>query len=101
MRVLLVLIMLAVLAMIVWALIRWVQARAAATNGRSTERYGVFERTSGSEAHVLIGTGSPDTEALVGSVPIDSEDFDRRYSDLILRAEDRVATLNASRDLRQ
>ena len=37
---------------------------------------------------------------LIGSVALTDADFDERYGALVAQAEDRVATLNASRELR-
>lgn len=48
-----------------------------------------------------IGRGSPDSNVLIGSVPVGDADFDEHYAELVVRAEDRAATLNASRELHE
>ena len=98
MRLLLILLILVLIALLAWAAYQRASRRAAAAPGQS-ERYRVIETTGDGQAHVFIGRGSPSSAVLVGSVPIDAEDFDERYGALVLRAQDRAATLNATREL--
>lgn len=95
-RLLIVLIVLLLIALIVMALLRRV-ARTADDTGAHA-RYRVLEVLGDGEAHVLIGRGSPDSNVLIGSIPVGDADFDEHYAELVVRAEDRAATLNASRE---
>jgi hypothetical protein len=88
----------ALIALTLWSLYKIGQARAEQRSAPAG-RYRVIETTSGSEAHVFIGRGTRDSAVLIGSVALDSDDFDDRYATLVLKAEDRAATLNASREL--
>lgn len=97
MRLLAFIALLAIVVLILWAL--RATARSRARDPAASDRYRVLETTSGAEAHVLIGRGTQGTSVLIGSVPIASDDFDDRYARLVVQAEDRVATLNASREL--
>lgn len=90
--------LLLVLILILWVLYRSASRRAAAAHA-AADRYRVVETTGSGHAHVLVSRGRPETAALVGSVALSDDDFDERYAELILLAEDRVATLNASRQL--
>lgn len=96
-RLLLMLLALLVIALIVMAVLRRV-ARTAA-DASAHDPYRVLETVDEGAAQVLIGCGRPDGNVLIGSVPVGDPNFDERYADLIVRAEDRVATLNASREL--
>lgn len=98
-RLLIMLVVLLVLALIVMALFRRV-ARTAVDAGAERD-YRVLEVTGDGGAHVLIGRGGPDSNVLIGSVPVGDADFDERYAELVVRAEDRAATLNASRHLHE
>lgn len=98
MRLLLLLILIAIVFMVAWAMWRRAQARLESDAG-SADRYRVVETTAGTDAQVLIASGSRDSGVLIGSVPLADENFDERYAELVLRAEDRAATLNASREL--
>ena len=98
-RMLLMVVALLVIALIVMAVLRRI-ARAA-NEARADDPYRVLETVDEGAAHVLIGRGRPDGNVLIGSVPVGDPDFDERYAELIVRAEDRVATLNASRRLHQ
>ena len=97
MRLLLILLILVVIALLAWAAYRRHRARRGWTG--ESERYRVIETTGDGQAHVFIGRGTRSSAVLVGSVPIDAEDFDERYGALVLRAQDRAATLNATREL--
>ena len=97
MRLLLLLVLVVVIVVVLVALRRRAREGVAAT---AADRYRVLETTSGSEAQVYIARPGSDSGVLIGSVPITSEDFTERYADLIVQAEDRVATLNATRELR-
>lgn len=90
--------LLLVLILVLWVLYRSASRRAAAAQAAG-DRYRVVETTGSGHAHVLVSRGGPETAALVGSVALSDDDFDERYAELILLAEDRVATLNASRQL--
>jgi len=96
MRLLLLLMLVIAIALLLVALRRRALKATAATAG---DRYRVLQTTSESDAQVYIARPQSDSGVLIGSVPITSEDFDERYAELIVRAEDRVATLNASRSL--
>lgn len=96
---LLLLLLLVVVVLLLWSLWRRAQARGQA-EGMAGDRYRVLETTSGSEAHVFIGSAERDSRVLIGSVPVASDEFDERYAELIVQAEDRAASLNASRGLR-
>lgn len=95
---LLLLLLLVIVVVLLWSLWRRAQARARVQR-MAGDRYRVLETTSGSEAHVFIGATERDSRVLIGSVPIASEEFDERYAELIVQAEDRAASLNASRQL--
>jgi FtsZ-interacting cell division protein ZipA len=100
MRLLVLIVLVAIIVMVFWAL--WRRTRDRVRAGTAGDgRYRVLETTSGTEAHVLIAGDTRESRVLVGSVPITSPDFDQRYGELILLAEDRVATLNASRQLHE
>ena len=98
-RLLLLLVALLVIALIVMAVLRRVARTAAGAGGH--DPYRVLETVDDGAAQVLIGRGAPDGNVLIGSVPVDDPDFDERYAELVVRAEDRVATLNASRELHE
>lgn len=98
-RLLLMLVALLVIALIVMAVVRRFARRAAEAG--ADDPYRVLETVDDGAAQVLIGRGRPDGNVLIGSVPVGDPDFDERYAELIVRAEDRVATLNASRQLHQ
>ncbi len=98
MRLLLLLVALVAIALVLWAAYRAAERRRVAAEGAG-ERYRVLETTSAGQAHVLVSRGTPDSAALIGSVALTADDFDERYAELVVRAEDRVATLNASREL--
>ena len=98
MRLLLLLFILLVSILVLWVLYRSASRRAAAFEAAG-DRYRVIETTGSGHAHVLISRGRPETAALVGSVSLSDDDFDERYAALVFLAEDRVATLNASRQL--
>jgi hypothetical protein len=76
-----------------------VSSRRAAAARADGEHYRVLETTGDGHARVFIARGSPESAELIGSVPLSDEEFDARYAQVILQAEDRVATLNASREL--
>lgn len=97
MRALLLLFVLLVIALVVWAAYRMAARRAAMAAG--SERYRVLETTGAGQAHVFVWRGTPDSAVLIGSVALTDDDFDERYAALVVQAEDRVATLNASREL--
>ena len=98
MRGLLLLIVLLAIALVVWAAYRLAARRAAVAAGVG-ERYRVLETTSAGQAHVFVSRGTPEDAVLMGSVALTEDDFDERYAALVVQAEDRVATLNASRQL--
>lgn len=98
MRLLLLLVVLLAIALVLWAAYRVAVRRAAAEHG-AVELYKVLETTGAGQAHVFVSRGTPDSAVLIGSVPMTQEDFDERYAALVIQAEDRVATLNASRQL--
>ncbi len=98
MRALLLVVAVLAIALVVWAAYR-VAARRAAISAGAAERYRVLETTGAGQAHVLVSRGTPDSAVLIGSVALTEEDFDERYAALVVQAEDRVATLNASRQL--
>jgi len=98
MRLLAVAIVLLLVALVVWALVRRAALRAAAENA-SGDAYRVLETTGDGQAHVFIARAAPDTSVLIGSVAVKDPDFDERYATLVAQAEDRAATLNASRQL--
>jgi hypothetical protein len=97
MRLLVLLLLLALVAWVIWSL--WQRAQSRAASEGAAGRYRVVERTTGSDAQVFIGSGGGNPDVLIGSVNVASEDFDERYAELVVRAEDRAATLNASREL--
>lgn len=96
MRLLIFLLIVALLALVVGSLLA--RSRRAAAE---SDHYRVIETTSGDSAHVFVGRGSKDSTVLIGSIPVNGTDFDDGYATLIAQAEDRVATLNASRELRE
>ncbi len=98
-RLLIMLVVLLVIALIVMAMYRRVSRMAV--DAAAHREYRVLEVTSHGEAHVLIGYGSGDSNVLIGSVAVGDADFDERYAELVVRAEDRAATLNASRGLHE
>ena len=98
MRLLLLLVVLLAVALVIWAAYRAAARRAAAEAGAG-DRYRVLETTGAGQAHVFVSRGSPDSAVLIGSVDLTADDFDDRYAELVVQAEDRVATLNASREL--
>ncbi len=98
MRVLLLLVALLAIALVVWAAYH-MAARCAAIAAGASERYRVLETTGAGQAHVFVSRGTPDSAVLIGSVALTDDDFDERYAALVIQAEDRVATLNASRQL--
>ena len=98
MRLLVLLFLLLVVIVVLWVLYRSASRRAAATQA-ADDRYRVVETTGSGHAHVFVSRGRPETAALVGSVALTDDDFDERYAELVFLAEDRVATLNASRQL--
>ncbi|CAA9493387.1 MAG: hypothetical protein AVDCRST_MAG38-2780 [uncultured Solirubrobacteraceae bacterium] len=95
---LLLIVVLLVIALVVWAAYRAAVRRSAAAAG-AVDRYRVLETTGAGQAHVFVSRGTPDSAVLIGSVPLTEADFDERYAALVVQAEDRVATLNASREL--
>ena len=98
MRLLLLLIALAAIALVLWGAYRAAERRRVAAEGAG-ERFRVLETTSDGQAHVFVSRGTPDSAALIGSVALTADDFDERYAGLVVQAEDRVATLNASREV--
>lgn len=98
MRMLLLLVALLAIALVVWLAYRAATRRTAVAAGE-VERYRVLETTGAGQAHVFVSRGTPESAVLIGSVALTEADFDERYGALVAQAEDRVATLNASRDL--
>ncbi len=98
MRLLVLLVALLAIALVLWAAYRAASRRAAAERAAG-ERYRLVETTGAGEAHVFISRGAPESAVLIGSVAVSDEHFDERYAELIAQAEDRIATLNASRQL--
>ena len=98
MRALLLLVALLAIVLVVWAAYRMTARRAAMAAG-AVDRYRVLETTGAGQAHVFVSRGTPDSAVLIGSVALTEDDFDERYATLVVQAEDRVATLNASRQL--
>ena len=99
MRTLLLLIALLAIALVIWAAYRAASRRAleARTAG---DHYRVLETTGEGQAHVFVSRGTAEEGAvLIGSVALSEADFDERHAELVALAEDRVATLNASRRL--
>lgn len=98
MRLLLLLAIVIAIALVLWAAYHVAARRAAAQQG-ADERYRVLETTGAGQAHVFVSRGTPESAVLIGSVALTQDDFDERYAELVVQAEDRVATLNASRRL--
>ena len=98
MKSLLLLIALVAIALVIWAAYRAASRRALAAQAGG-ERYRVLETTGEGQAHVFVSRGTAEGAVLIGSVALSETDFDERYAELVALAEDRVATLNASRQL--
>jgi hypothetical protein len=98
MRTLLLLIALLAIALVIWAAYRAASRRALAAR-TAGDHYRVLESTGEGQAHVFVSRGTAEGAVLIGSVALNEEDFDERYAELVALAEDRVATLNASRRL--
>jgi hypothetical protein len=92
------LIALLAIALVIWAAYRVASRRALAARSAG-EQYQVLETTGEGQAHVFVSRGTAEGAVLIGSVALKQEDFDERYAELVALAEDRAATLNASRRL--
>lgn len=99
MKSLLLLIVLLAIAIVIWVAYR-AATRAARGAEASDERFRVLETTGEGQVHVFVSRGTPESGVRIGSVDLNDVDFDERYAELVVRADDRVATLNASRRLR-